>query len=749
MADLSRQSAFMPTIKCSNCGNQVEISMMGEHVCGSSNEPATAEPAPPMPDLLGGAFSSFKQNIFDKFTRTPPTVDTSAANRAFPKPDQLTPVSASTSSQAISPKTPMNGRPWPGSSNEDYFAPTIASSPRRPGGYGGLSAEPETLEGDQTYGTSPNKQPPSLLTRMDSITPGPFEVSRKGSVASNMFPRSLSRDEAAESNDESSALRLGSSIDRPSTAASGSSQTSATRPKIPRKNGYGGFGPPQSQGEELEPPPLGLGKRSETFPIQTLKTGNDELQVDAPVRAPSAPGHRPERPRRPSNLEGVNSLPVADRKHRPSFGIRDTTRPPPPRKSLIRPATRDGSGNLSINLADEFGSGNPYHVSSISQSSSASGFSQGSQLSHSTSNTSPARSVASNSVMRRPSDTTKIDALMSDLQDSMKTMRPGSPASPASVTTPVPAPIPIPRADSLRPVAPKRQQSQALRLDPAVQAGRDMQSESPISPGSAPNLDRLDIQGQEGQARMRSQTTSTVGSDPLNRKPSKTPRPRGNCKACQEPITGKSISSADGRLTGRYHKACFVCTTCKEAFSSATFYVHGDRPYCEQHYHKLNGSLCGACNRGIEGQYLEDEVPQKYHPGCFRCGDCGLVLRDGYFDVNGRSYCERDAWRRLQSAARPHHMGPPPHHHYQQQRQGSTSGPHMHGPPLGLIPSIREPLRGLPPGPSSGLHRPFGQPTGQRLMPGQALGRGGLGPMQKMEKRMTRLGMMGNPPPPR
>jgi hypothetical protein len=37
---------------------------------------------PPMPDLLGGTFSSFKQNVFDKFTRAPPTVDTSAASKS-------------------------------------------------------------------------------------------------------------------------------------------------------------------------------------------------------------------------------------------------------------------------------------------------------------------------------------------------------------------------------------------------------------------------------------------------------------------------------------------------------------------------------------------------------------------------------------------------------------------------------------------------------------------------------------------
>ncbi|KAI0878155.1 hypothetical protein GGS24DRAFT_497220 [Hypoxylon argillaceum] len=731
MTDLSRQSAFMPTIKCSNCGNQVEISMMGEHVCGDSNESAVSEPDPPMPDLLGGALSSFKQNVFDKFTRAPPTVDTSAANRAFQ--DQLTPVSASTASQAISPKTPMNGRLGAGSANDEYFSPAIAGSPRRPGGYGGFSAEPEPEEAEAAYGTSPNKQASSLLTRMNSIAPGPFEVARTRSTAKNAFPRSVSRDDTADISDDTS--QLGTSIDRPGTAASGSSLTSGsmTLPKMPRKNGYGGFGPPQREGEDAGPQPLTLGKRSETFPDQILKPGGNELRPDGPIRAPSAPGLRPDMSSRPPNPSGDQPIMMSDRRNRPSYGIRDTSRPPPPRKSLIRPQTRDGSQTLSINLADEFGAGNPYHSPSISQSSSNSGYSQDSQGSRASSNTSPARSVDSRSDPRRPSDVAGINSLVDDLQKSMSGPQPGSATA---------APIPIPRSDNLKPAAPQRERLQNLRLDPAAQAERDFRSESPISPRSIPNSDRLDATPQDGQGRMRSLTASTTGSSSHNRQPSKNPRPRGNCKACQEPITGKSISSADGRLTGRYHKACFVCATCKEAFSSATFYVHEDRPYCEQHYHKLNGSLCGSCNRGIEGQYLEDEVPQKYHPGCFRCGDCGVVLRDGYFDVNGKSYCERDAWKRMQAAIRTQQMGPPPP---LQQRQGSRSGPSRNGPPPGGIPSIREPPRGLPAGPSSNLHRPFGLPTGQRLMPGQALGRGGLGPMQtmqRMEKRMTRLGVM-------
>ncbi|KAI1303485.1 hypothetical protein F5Y03DRAFT_186869 [Xylaria venustula] len=719
MTDLSRQSAFMPTIKCSNCGNQVEISMMGDHVCGVGSESTTSEPEPPMPDLLGGAFSSFKQNVFDKFTRVPPTVDTSAANRTISRQDQLTPISASTGSQAISPKTPMNGRLGVGSTNDDYFSPAIAGSPRRLGGFG----EADGDEGEAAYDTSPNKQTSNLLTRMNSIAPGPFEVSRARS-AKNAFPRTASRDDTTDSGDDVS--RLGSSIDRPGTAASSSSGRSGSiaLPKMPRKNGYGGFGPPQREGEDAGPQPLAFGKRSETFPDQLLKSGENASHTDGPIRAPSAPGLRPDRLSRPSN--GDRPVMTSDRKHRPSYGIKDTSRPPPPRKSLIRPTTRDGS--LSINLADEFGAGNPYHSPSISQSSSNSGYSHESSVSHPSSNTSPARSIASRSEPRRPSNAGDMDALMNDLQNSMDELQPGSSTA---------KPISIPISD--KPSTPKPDPLQSLRPDPAPLVGRDVVSESPISPRSIPNPDMLAASLPESQTRARSQTTSTQGSSSHNRQPSRNPRPRGNCKACQEPITGKSISSADGRLTGRYHKACFVCATCKEPFSSATFYVHADRPYCEQHYHKLNGSLCGSCNRGIEGQYLEDEVPQKYHPGCFRCGDCGVVLRDGYFDVNGRSYCERDAWRRMQSAARAQQMmGPPP----PPQRQGSASGPSMRGPPPKGIPSIREPPRGLPAGPSSNLHRPFGLPTGQRLMPGQALGRGGLGPMQKMEKRMTRLGMM-------
>ncbi|KAK9782618.1 hypothetical protein SCAR479_00961 [Seiridium cardinale] len=672
-----RESSFMPTVKCSQCGNEVEISMMGEHVCKGA--PATDQPLPAAapPDLLTGAFASLKQTVWGFGSRAaPPTVDTSVANEAYARPDQLTPVSASTGSRTISPKTP-NGRLGAGPTSDDYFSPAIADtmspgSTGRLGGYGGF-ADPQPYEPEPMYyGSSPKTQPPqpqaapSLLQRMNTIAPGPFDVNRRPKAKNAFAPKNDSAPQPDNYTDDIAGNGYG--IERPSTAASYASNNSGVMapppPRVPRKNGYGGFGPAdQEQDENFEPRPFGVTQRSETFPKQSQ--GRYE---DVPVRPPSAPGMRQEHTRRPTN-ESMNR----DREQRPSTSMRDTSRAPPPRKSLVRPTT-SGRAAPSVNLADEFGVSNPYHTPTGSQSSSNSGYSA-SQPSQASSNSSPARSMGSR---RQPSDTSNIDALMSDLQTSMSSLKPD---------------FSNPRAPPAERSAPSRSERRArpedMRFDTAVQGMRGSRPRSPLASPPESYSDRVDPAIQGGRSRSPARA-------PHLRQPS-TGRSRGNCKACKLPITGKSISSADGRLTGRYHKACFVCTTCQSPFTSAEFYVLNDKPYDSGCYHRLNGSLCTTCGVGIEGQYLEDDSAHKHHPGCFRCGDCGMALQDGYFEVNGKAYCERDAWKRVQQ------------------------------PVMAPIPYGRS---GMAPQPSSRL----GLPNGSRLAPP------GLRP--RMEKRMTRLGMI-------
>lgn len=35
--DTDRVSSFLPTIKCSMCAKDIEISQMGDHICGGSS----------------------------------------------------------------------------------------------------------------------------------------------------------------------------------------------------------------------------------------------------------------------------------------------------------------------------------------------------------------------------------------------------------------------------------------------------------------------------------------------------------------------------------------------------------------------------------------------------------------------------------------------------------------------------------------------------------------------------------------
>ena len=128
------------------------------------------------------------------------------------------------------------------------------------------------------------------------------------------------------------------------------------------------------------------------------------------------------------------------------------------------------------------------------------------------------------------------------------------------------------------------------------------------------------------------------------------------CRGCYTPITGKSVKAADGRLTGRWHKPCFVCVTCAQPFTTADFYVIDNAPYCEQHYHEANGSLCQTCHTGIEGQYLETTTTaggeKKFHPRCFTCVECRIVLSEDYFEISGRVFCERHALSAMRGQAR-------------------------------------------------------------------------------------------------
>ncbi|KAJ5445807.1 Zinc finger LIM-type [Penicillium cf. griseofulvum] len=223
---------------------------------------------------------------------------------------------------------------------------------------------------------------------------------------------------------------------------------------------------------------------------------------------------------------------------------------------------------------------------------------------------------------------------------------------------------------------------------------------------------------------------------------SATGRSKGKCRGCNETITGKSISSSDGRLTGRYHRGCFVCFECHSPFQTVDFYVLNNRPFCAQHYHERNGSLCAGCHTGIEGHYLEtvERNParpdrRRFHTQCLQCRTCHVLLKGDYFEWNGEVFCERDA-RRAAAASHHHHHPPPPGPPGPPgpgRRRPPGSSPLAqsgHFPPGSYPPPGARLGPGPGPGPGPGLH------SGARFPPGA--GGGGRFP----ERRTTKLMMI-------
>lgn len=145
--------------------------------------------------------------------------------------------------------------------------------------------------------------------------------------------------------------------------------------------------------------------------------------------------------------------------------------------------------------------------------------------------------------------------------------------------------------------------------------------------------------------------TSSIHSSPSSSIPSPTSSPpkthrKGPCRGCNKPITGKSVTSRDGKLSGRWHRDCFCCVGCGTSdFSDrpagmprggpAEFYILDNQPMCYACYHISNNSFCKICGLGIEGRCLDDGY-LRYHEECAVCTTCQTPLtRSGNVATQG------------------------------------------------------------------------------------------------------------------
>lgn len=391
-----------------------------------------------------------------------------------------------------------------------------------------------------------------------------------------------------------------------------------------------------SQPEDSKPPISSNGPTQKDDPIEMLRQENrsrtyptderDRTNNEEPTA--SVKGRRPSEPTRISH-KATPSVAAANRPlheigSTSSFKSKASVRGRSNSIAPERPETRSSRSNSRTGVrndqrledapplplptrAHDFNVGNPHHTPTKSTSSNES---SGSDAKSGSSRSTPPLPGSPQRSKRRSSDMREGKSMMEEFQKSLSI----SPTAEEPVWTRRGPPPSFSRPMYSKAMDPPLRREPALlapdmRTDPAIQSGRP-------SPVGSPQESFLSGPAHSGNLRVTPATPTQPRPSPPQRS---TTANKGNCRGCGEVIKGKSVSSKDGQLSGRYHRACFVCKTCRAPFPTADFYVLGNDPYCNRHYHQLNGSLCMHCDRGIEGQYVETDSKQKCHPHCFTC----------------------------------------------------------------------------------------------------------------------------------
>ena len=115
------------------------------------------------------------------------------------------------------------------------------------------------------------------------------------------------------------------------------------------------------------------------------------------------------------------------------------------------------------------------------------------------------------------------------------------------------------------------------------------------------------------------------------------------CSVCRE-----SITSADGIRVGDkfYHRNCFVCGTCNRNFdpSDEIFIGKDNKILCasckiENPEEIKTVDVCVYCKKPL-GSAAMVALDYKWHPECFVCAECSVVLTGFFRDTDGVPYCE-------------------------------------------------------------------------------------------------------------
>jgi len=112
----------------------------------------------------------------------------------------------------------------------------------------------------------------------------------------------------------------------------------------------------------------------------------------------------------------------------------------------------------------------------------------------------------------------------------------------------------------------------------------------------------------------------------------------GDCGKC-----GLAVRGGASLVKGvHFHPDCHTCNDCNQPLGSQQFFIIKGKNYCMKDKNK-HLERCKMCNEYIEEKAIRTKGTEDvYHPDCFVCNKCGVVLHGPFFTVDNQTLCEDD-----------------------------------------------------------------------------------------------------------
>ncbi|CAL2040187.1 unnamed protein product [Caenorhabditis brenneri] len=100
------------------------------------------------------------------------------------------------------------------------------------------------------------------------------------------------------------------------------------------------------------------------------------------------------------------------------------------------------------------------------------------------------------------------------------------------------------------------------------------------------------------------------------------------CEKCTRRLEEGEISVMAARTQKRYHPGCFRCQTCDMLLVDLIYFAHEHQIYCGRHHAEQIKPRCAKCDEVIFGDECLEAEGRSWHFHHFQCAQCNDVLAD-------------------------------------------------------------------------------------------------------------------------